>query len=230
MSKKNKKEQKENLKEQDQNTERQAEQEPNENEQEQPEEAAQEDKDQETEETAEENKEQETQESEELAEEQSEQQEKTEEQSNKTPEQLWEEKYNELNEKHLRLFSEFDNYRKRTMREKSDLIKSASADLIKEMLPLLDDMDRALENVPEEQEEARKGMELIRDKFIKTLKQKGLEEMDSEGKEFNTDYHEAVSQIPAPEEDMKGKVVDVVEKGYFLNDKVLRFAKVVVGK
>lgn len=225
MSKKNKKDQKENLKEQDQNTEEQAEQEPNENEQEQPERAAQKDKDQETEETAEENKEQETQESEE-----SEQQEKTEEQSDKTPEQLWEEKYNELNEKHLRLFSEFDNYRKRTMREKSDLIKSASADLIKEMLPLLDDMDRALENVPEEQEEARKGMELIRDKFIKILKQKGLEEMDSEGKEFNTDYHEAVSQIPAPEEDMKGKVVDVVEKGYFLNDKVLRFAKVVVGK
>ncbi|MCF8331587.1 MAG: nucleotide exchange factor GrpE [Bacteroidales bacterium] len=142
----------------------------------------------------------------------------------------WEDKYNQLNDKHLRLFSEFDNYRKRTMREKADLIKSASADLIREMLTLIDDMDRAIEAVPEEQEEARKGMLLIRDKFVKLLKQKGLEEMDSKGKEFNTDYHEAVTQIPAPSEDMKGKVVDVVEKGYFLNDKVLRFAKVVVGK
>lgn len=142
----------------------------------------------------------------------------------------WQLKYNELNDKHLRLFSEFDNYRKRTMREKAELIKSASADLIKEMLPLIDDMDRAIKAVPVEQKEAREGMELIRDKFVKLLKQKGLKEMDSQGKEFNTDYHEAITQIDAPEEHLKGKVVDVIEKGYFLNDKVLRFAKVVVGK
>lgn len=151
-------------------------------------------------------------------------------QAEKEQDENWESKYNQLNDKHLRLFSEFDNYRKRTMREKADLIKSASAELIKEMLPLIDDMDRALEAVPEEQEEARQGMLLIRDKFVKLLKQKGLKEMDSKGKEFNTDYHEAITQIPAPSEDMKGKVVEVVEKGYFLNDKVLRFAKVVVGK
>lgn len=142
----------------------------------------------------------------------------------------WEDKFNQLNDKHLRLFSEFDNYRKRTMREKADLIKSASAALIKEMLPLMDDMDRAIAAVPEDQNEARKGMELIRDKFMKILQQKGLKEMDSKGQEFNTDYHEAITQIPAPEKELKGKVVDVVEKGYFLNDKVLRFAKVVVGK
>ncbi|MFO8087793.1 MAG: nucleotide exchange factor GrpE [Bacteroidales bacterium] len=142
----------------------------------------------------------------------------------------WENKFNQLNDKHLRLFSEFDNYRKRTMREKADLIKSASAELIKEMLPLMDDMDRAIAAVPEDQKEARKGMELIRDKFMTILRQKGLKEMDSRGEEFNTDYHEAITQVPAPKEELKGKVVDVVEKGYFLNDKVLRFAKVVVGK
>ncbi len=142
----------------------------------------------------------------------------------------WQQKFNELNDKHLRLFSEFDNFRKRTMREKSELIKSASGELIKEMLPMLDDMDRAIKAVPDEQKEAKEGMKLIYDKFLKIMKKKGLEEMDSMGKEFNTDYHEAITQIPAPNDEMKGKVVDVIEKGYFLNDKVLRYAKVVVGK
>lgn len=142
----------------------------------------------------------------------------------------WQQKFNELNDKHLRLFSEFDNFRKRTMREKSDLIKSASGELIKEMLPLLDDMDRALKVVPQEQKEAREGIRLIYEKFLGILKRKGLEEMDSMGTEFNTDYHEAITQIPAPSDDMKGKVMDVVEKGYFLQGKVLRYAKVVVGK
>ncbi|MGM0613404.1 MAG: nucleotide exchange factor GrpE [Bacteroidota bacterium] len=211
MSKKNK-EQKENLNEQAKNTEENKEQELSQNEQEQ---QAEEAKDQEGQQNTDEQKETQNNDTKE---------------TEKTPEQAWEDKYNELNDKHLRLFSEFDNYRKRTIREKSDLIKSASADLIKEMLPLIDDMERALDNIPEEQEEARKGMELIRDKFLKILKQKGLKEMDSKGEEFDTDYHEAVTQIPAPEEEMKGKVVDVVEKGYILNDKVLRFAKVVVGK
>ncbi|MFW6020299.1 MAG: nucleotide exchange factor GrpE [Bacteroidales bacterium] len=210
MSKKNKQEQKDNLNEQAKNTDENQKQQPDQ--QEQKAEETQDNKDGDN------------------AQSREEEQNKNKEQTEKTPEEAWENKYNELSDQHLRLFSEFDNYRKRTMREKSDLIKSASADLIKEMLPLIDDMERALKNIPEEQEDARKGMELIRDKFLKILKQQGLKEMDSKGKEFNTDYHEAVTQIPAPEEDMKGKVVDVVEKGYILNDKVLRFAKVVVGK
>ncbi|MFO8055550.1 MAG: nucleotide exchange factor GrpE [Bacteroidales bacterium] len=138
--------------------------------------------------------------------------------------------YDELSDKHLRLFSEFDNFRKRTMREKSDLMKTASGELIKEMLPLLDDMERALEAIPEDQKEAHKGMELIYNKLKGILKNRGLKEMDAKGKPFDTDYHEAITQIPAPKESLKGKVVEVVEKGYFLHDKVLRFAKVVVGK
>ncbi len=139
-------------------------------------------------------------------------------------------KVDELTDKHLRLYSEFDNYRKRSVREKADLLKSAAGELIKEMLPMLDDMERALDTIPENQQEARKGMELIHQKLKDLLRKKGLKEMEAIGKPFDTDYHEAITQIPAPQPEMKGMVVDVVEKGYFLHDKVLRYAKVVVGK
>lgn len=141
------------------------------------------------------------------------------------------EKNEELNDKYLRLYSEFDNYRKRTQKEKLDILKNASEDLIIDLLPVLDDFDRAMKAMDDHNadEETKKGVELIYNKFKNILIGKGLEPMDSIGKEFDTDYHEAVTNIPAPSEDMKGKVVDVIEKGYLLNGKIIRFAKVVVG-
>ncbi len=141
------------------------------------------------------------------------------------------EKYNELNDKYLRLYSEFDNYRKRTNKERLDLLKSASQEVIVDMLPVLDDFDRALAAMDDQNvdDETKKGLELIHNKFLNILTQKGLEPMNSIGKEFNTDYNEAITNIPAPSEDMVGKVIDVIEKGYLLNGKIIRFAKVVVG-
>jgi len=140
------------------------------------------------------------------------------------------EKNNELNDKYLRLYSEFDNYRKRTIKEKIDLQKSASQDLIADLLPVIDDFERALQAFEEHKadDETIKGIELIYNKLFNLLIQKGLEPMNSMGTEFNTDYHEAITNIQV-DDDMKGKVVDVIQKGYLLNDKVLRFAKVVVG-
>lgn len=141
------------------------------------------------------------------------------------------EKLDELNDKYLRLFSEFDNFRKRTQKEKLELFKTASEDVIVALLPVVDDFERGLK-VSEDNgvdEHHREGVELIYNKLKKTLEQKGLECMESMGKEFDTDFHEAITNIPAPDPDMKGKVVDVIEKGYKLNDKVIRFAKVVVG-
>ncbi|MEN8225639.1 MAG: nucleotide exchange factor GrpE [Bacteroidota bacterium] len=140
-------------------------------------------------------------------------------------------KLEEMNDKHLRLFSEFDNFRKRTQKEKLELYKTASEDVMLALLPVLDDFERALKAVEDNgaDENHKEGIELIYNKFHNTLKQKGLESLDSMGKEFDTDFHEAITKIPAPEPDMKGMVVDVIEKGYKLNDKVIRFAKVVVG-
>jgi len=140
------------------------------------------------------------------------------------------EELNELNDKYLRLYSDFDNYRKRTLKEKLEMQKSASQDLIADLLPVLDDFERALQALKEHKadDEAISGVELIYNKLFNILKQRGLEPMNSVGTEFNTDYHEAITNIDAGEE-MKGKVVDVIQKGYLLNDKVLRFAKVVVG-
>ncbi len=142
-----------------------------------------------------------------------------------------EEKCEEMNDKYLRLYSEFDNYRKRTSKERIDTLKTASQDLMVELLPVLDDFDRALEAMAEHhaQEESVKGVELIYNKLFTLLKQKGLEPMDAAGKDFDTDFHEAITQIPAPSEDQKGKVVDVIQKGYLLNGKIIRFAKVVIG-
>ena len=138
----------------------------------------------------------------------------------------------ELNDKYLRLFSDFDNYRKRTTKDKLELIKTSSKEVIEGLLPVLDDFDRGLQAFREQNvdEETVHGIELIRDKLFNYLKTKGLEPMNSNGKEFDTDYHDAITQIPAPSEDLKGKVVDVVEKGYLLNGTIIRHAKVIVGQ
>lgn len=138
----------------------------------------------------------------------------------------------ELNDKYLRLFSEFDNFRKRMNKERVELIKTASKDVIEGLLPVLDDFDRALQHLNEQgaDEETIKGIELIYNKLFNYLKSKGLEPMDSKGKDFDTDFHDAITQIPAPTEDLKGKVVDVAEKGYLLNGTIIRHAKVIVGQ
>ena len=139
-------------------------------------------------------------------------------------------KYAELNDKFLRLFSEFDNFRKRTAKEKLDLTVTASENVIKDILPVLDDFERALQNMEKNGNEAdMQGVTLIYNKLKDTLKKKGLEEIEAMGAEFNTDEHEALTMIPAPDEDQKGKVLDVIQKGYKLNGKVIRFARVVVG-
>lgn len=136
-----------------------------------------------------------------------------------------------LNDKYIRLYSEFDNYRKRTNKEKLDLIATASAGVLKDMLTVLDDFERAIannENVSDI-EAVKEGFKLIHNKFKSTLEAKGLKAMEAKGGEFNPDLHEAIANIPAPSDDLKGKIVDDVEKGYYLNDKVIRYAKVVVG-
>lgn len=136
----------------------------------------------------------------------------------------------EWRDKYLRLYAEFDNFRKRTMRERGDLVRSAGRDLIEAMLPVLDDFERAAAaGEGEDSEQAREGYSLIGQKMRGILEAKGLQRMEAKGAEFDTDLHEAITQIPSPSPEMKGKVVDVVEPGYKLHDSVLRFAKVVVG-
>lgn len=137
------------------------------------------------------------------------------------------------NDKYARLFAEFDNYKKRTSKERVDLIQSASKDVLNKLLPVLDDLDRALSAMQTAQdiESVRQGIDLVNQKFRKTLLQEGLKEMDDIiGKPFDPEFQEAITAIPSPSEDLKNKVIDVVEKGYFLNDKVVRFAKVVIGQ
>ncbi len=142
------------------------------------------------------------------------------------------EQVEKLNDRYLRLQAEFDNYRKRTIRERADLLKSAGEDVLRDMLPVLDDMDRAMETIEqaEDIEAIKAGMKLIDQKFADFIKQKGVFEIEAIHQEFDTDVHEAVTKIPAPKEELKGKVVDVIQKGYKLNDKVIRFAKVVIGE
>ncbi|TCK66769.1 molecular chaperone GrpE [Winogradskyella wandonensis] len=136
-------------------------------------------------------------------------------------------------DKFMRLFAEFENYKKRTTKERIELFKTASQDVMIAMLPVLDDFERALMHIEEdkEAEELRKGVLLIYNKLINTLEQKGLAKIEvNKGDDFNADDHEAVTQIPAPSEDLKGKIIDVVERGYKLGDKVIRFPKVVIGQ
>ena len=144
----------------------------------------------------------------------------------------WEEKHAELNDKFLRLYSEFDNYRKRTNKEKLDLISTANSGVLKDLLPVLDDFERAIAS-NEQSEDAttlKEGFELIHTKLKSALESKGLKQMEAKGVDFDSEIHEAIANIPAPSKDLKGKVIEDVEKGYFLNDKVVRYAKVVVGQ
>jgi molecular chaperone GrpE len=143
----------------------------------------------------------------------------------------YEAKIAELNDRYLRLYSEFDNFRKRTIKEKSDIIRSAGEDVFKAIIPTIDDFERALKanETVEDATPIKEGMVLIYNKLIASCTAKGLEAMHSIGNPFNSDVMEAITHIPSPSEDMKGKVVDDVEKGYKLGEKVIRFAKVIVG-
>jgi len=138
----------------------------------------------------------------------------------------------ELKDKYLRLYAEFDNYKKRNVKEKIDMMKTAAVDTLSALLPVLDDFDRAKKNADDDSstEVFSEGVSLVYNKLYSLLKQKGLEPMDSNGADFDPELHEAVTEIPAPTEEMKGKVIDTIEKGYRLNDKIIRYAKVVVGK
>ena len=134
-------------------------------------------------------------------------------------------------DQYLRLFAEFDNFKKRTSRERMDIFKTANKEVITSLLPVLDDFGRAINQIEKSGDDnLLQGVELINNKLVETLRAKGLKEMEVKpGDDFNTDIHEAITQIPAPTEDLKGKIVDVVETGYLLNDVVVRYAKVVVG-
>ena len=138
----------------------------------------------------------------------------------------------ELRDKYLRLYSEFENFRRRTSKEKSDLIKSANEDVLTALLPVIDDFERARRSMNDSvnTEVIKEGVELVFNKLYKTLESKGLKAMESPvGKEFDSEIQEAITQAPAPSEDLKGKIIDEIEKGYSLNDKVIRFAKVIIG-
>ncbi len=135
-------------------------------------------------------------------------------------------------DKYLRLFAEFENYKKRTSKERIELFKTASQELMTSLLPIMDDFDRGLSEIKKvKDKELLKGMQLINDKFKNTLNQKGLTEIEvKEGDVFDAEIHEAITQIPAPSEKLKGKVIDAVEKGYKLGDKIIRYPKVVIGQ
>jgi molecular chaperone GrpE len=136
------------------------------------------------------------------------------------------------NDKYLRLSAEFDNFRKRTLKEKMDLMKNASESVMINFLPVIDDVERAISaiEISDNLETTKEGLNLIYNKFKDFTKQNGVVEMEAKGLILNTDHHEAITKIPAPTEELKGKIVDVVQKGYTLNDKVIRFAKVVIGE
>jgi len=138
----------------------------------------------------------------------------------------------EVKDKHLRLQAEFDNFRKRTLKEKTELIKSAGESVLSRIIVIVDDFDRALDtmvNVPED-DPAKIGFLLIHNKFKEFLNQNQVTEIEALGREFDVDLHEAITKIPAPSEELKGKIVDVIQKGYQLNGKVIRYAKVVIGE
>ena len=138
----------------------------------------------------------------------------------------------DFKDKYIRLYSEFENYRKRTAKEKIDIITNASENLLKEILPVVDDFERAIINNKEvkEAKTIKEGFELIYNKLYKTLTNQNLKPMDALHKEFDPDIHEAITKVPAPKKKLKGKIIDVIEKGYTINDKVIRFAKVVIGE
>lgn len=152
---------------------------------------------------------------------------KVEEQLEKTESELL-----ELKDKHIRLQAEFDNYRKRTLKERMELLKTASESLLVSILPVIDDFDRAVQTLDKVEEEGhlKDGVMLIYNKFQDFLKQNGVKEIEAKEQPFDTDLHEAITTFPAPTEELKGKIIDVVQKGYYLNDKVIRHSKVVIGE
>ncbi len=158
----------------------------------------------------------------------------SEEEEQKEPEKepTAEEKLAELQDRYLRLSAEYDNFRKRTLKEKIDLQKSANEKLLEALLPVADDFDRAMQSVDEATDikAVKEGMMLISGKFTAFLNQQGIKEIKAVNQEFDTDLHEAITKIPVPSKKLKGKVVDVIQKGYYLNERVLRFSKVVIGE
>jgi molecular chaperone GrpE len=143
-----------------------------------------------------------------------------------------EDKCTALNDKNLRLMAEFDNYRKRTLKERMDLVKTAAESVLVDMLPLVDDFERDLKSMEttEDVQAVKDGMELIYSKFIAFLLQKGVKEIPTKDVDFDTEFHEAITTFPAPTEELKGKIIECATKGYTLNEKVIRFSKVVVGE
>ena len=148
------------------------------------------------------------------------------------PQEDLKQKFDELNDKYLRLMAEFDNYRKRTLKEKMDLTKYAEEDVLKGILKVVDDMERAINNLgtAPDMNAVKEGVELIYKKFKSFLETRGLKEVEAMHQDLDTDKHEAVAKFTAPSEDLKGKIIDVVEKGYYLHDKIIRYAKVVIGE
>lgn len=140
----------------------------------------------------------------------------------------WQKKYAELNNAHLRLMADFDNFRKRNIKEKADLIKNASERVITDLLPIVDNFERALKSF-EAGNEQGEGVKMIYDQIMRMLKDNGVEVIETEGLELNTDLHDAITTIPAPTEELKGKIVDCIKKGYTMNGKVIRHSQVVVG-
>ena len=138
----------------------------------------------------------------------------------------------EQKDKYLRLYAEFENFKKRNVRERLDLLKSAAQETLSAILPVLDDFDRAkmVSDSPDTEESFSEGVSMVYNRLYQVLQNQGLSQMESTGAPFDPDLHEAITEIPAPSEDMKGKVIDTIEKGYYLNDKIIRHAKVVVGK
>lgn len=136
----------------------------------------------------------------------------------------------QLKDKYLRAIAEFDNYKKRTLKEKAELLLNGSEKTVTSILPILDDIERALADNNEDPKAMKEGITLIYNKFIKTLESLGVKKIDTDGKDFDVDYHEAVAMVPGMGDDNKGKVIDCVQTGYQLNDKVIRHAKVAVGQ
>jgi len=151
--------------------------------------------------------------------------------TDKTSEIVAAEKIAEFQNKYIRLSADFDNYRKRTLKEKIDLIKSANAEILLNLLPVMDDFERALKSMEDTKgcKEIKDGIDLIYNKFGEFLKSSGVKEIDAMHKKFDTDIHEAVTKIPAPSKKLKGKVLDVIQKGYYLNEKIIRYPKVIIG-
>jgi molecular chaperone GrpE len=136
----------------------------------------------------------------------------------------------ESKDKYIRLFAEFDNFKKRSVKERFELMKTAAQETITALLPILDDFDRAKKSAESGAETFSEGVQLVYQKLYSTLEHKGLKAMESTGADFDPEWHEAITDIPSPSEEMKGKIIDTVEKGYVLNDKIIRYAKVVVAK